>query len=126
MNGDNLFKAIKSGALSIKSPDLIPVRKLEKYLKYSPCLNKLCEAIVYSLLHVERNTEAWTIFNRCSSYPDKDNLAVYCIVPIKSFSDIIAVDFSILSSPNYHLILDKYPILRDVLYTELRLVINAS
>lgn len=119
-----LFKAIKSGSLRVSRPDLIPVRKLERYLRYSACLNKLCEAITYSLVNKDRYTEAWNIFNACSNYPNKDSLAVYSIKPIKDFSDIIAVDYSILCSSESNVILDKYPVLRDILYTEIRLVIN--
>ena len=119
---DLYFKGIKVGLIKNKNKRL----NLIKIYKLVNCLNKrsdyprIAKAMAYSIVNEpsKRNTIAWQVFKNSYSYYKAKNFKHLAIVEnakIKSFEDLIAIDFS-----NYlSTVVPKYPTFARYLYKEL-------
>jgi hypothetical protein len=121
-----LFKAIKSGSLTVERPDLIPIRRLEKYIRYCDCLDRMSAAIAYSICYNHRVGEEWTIYYAVGHKRIK-NIALYVKGnSISSFDSIKAIDYSILLSDCSGKFLDKYPMIRSSIVWQLSRIKNGQ
>ena len=123
---NKLFKAVKSGSLRLERPDLIPIKRLERYIRYCDCLDRMSKAIAYSICYNQRVGEEWDIYFAVGQRRTK-NIALYIKGDsIRSFDSISAIDYSILLSEHSGEFLDIYPMIRSSIIWQLSRIRNGQ